>query len=67
MGDFSCNTLLLKKILRRDANCQLKCSRSFCECCSFQCIIIFHVASIYLLEFKHFIYLNVREFGILQS
>lgn len=67
MGDFSCNSLLLKKILRRDANCQLKCSRSFCECCSVQCIIILHVASIYLLKFKHFIYLNVREFGVLQS
>lgn len=48
-GDFSCNSILLKNVLRRDANCQVEYSRSFCECCSLQCIIISHVASIYLL------------------
>jgi len=56
-----------KKVLTRDANYQLKCSASFCKCCSLQCIIIFHVASIHLLELKHFVYLNVRQFDILQS
>lgn len=57
----------LGQLLRRDAHCQLKRSRSSCECCSLQCIILCHVASVYLLEWKHFIYLNVGEFGFLQG
>lgn len=51
IGGFSCNCLLLQKVLRRHEKFSFKCSRSFCEQCSFLCMILSYIENIKIPSF----------------